>query len=189
MEGQRYVVELFDVHTLASGRRQRLAAEGGEVPGPTESAREVGAGVYRSRLLVGCYFSIEKTTSGRRGSSGERGNTPRWALFPSLFPRRGVTSSDSRASRCSHVELFIVQVRRDDRRSDFGPQLSRTFPMRFDELQIGRVLHQPSRLSQDSSVWISHRKPTGGPNCDARTTPCRPHGSHFHHVAFVQWFV
>ena len=30
--------------------------------------------------------------SDRRGSSHERGNTPRWALFPFLFPPRGASS-------------------------------------------------------------------------------------------------
>src|SRR5262249_33607202 len=41
LEGSRLLVELFDVHTVASGRRQGCTAEGCEVPGPTGSAREI----------------------------------------------------------------------------------------------------------------------------------------------------
>src|SRR6185295_12485151 len=41
VEGPRHVVELFDVHAVAPGRRQGIAAEGREVPGAAESAREI----------------------------------------------------------------------------------------------------------------------------------------------------
>src|SRR5712691_3438661 len=42
LEGSRVLVELFDVHALAPGRRQGYKAKSGEVPGPTDSPREIG---------------------------------------------------------------------------------------------------------------------------------------------------
>ena len=41
LEGPRHVVELLDVHAMAPGRRQGIAAEGCEVPDAAESSREV----------------------------------------------------------------------------------------------------------------------------------------------------
>ena len=68
LEGPRAVVELFDVHALASGRRQGHQAEGREVPGATESAREIGAGVYRRRRLSNGKGCRRRNFKGPRGA-------------------------------------------------------------------------------------------------------------------------
>src|SRR5439155_19632260 len=74
LEGSRVLVELFDVHPLAPGRRQGYTAESCEVPGPTESPREI------RRALCGvwggvCSRSSRQSPRKTRPAVSKRGMT------------------------------------------------------------------------------------------------------------------
>ena len=62
MEGSRALVEPFDVHALAPGRRQRLKIKDCEIPGPSGSTREIAGVVRKNSVRTACRWRIINST-------------------------------------------------------------------------------------------------------------------------------